>query len=307
MPKPHLRQIFYDCCLIRAAEEAIVKHYFSDEIKTPVHLSIGAEAISSVVVNTLGSENYYYGTYRSHALYLALTRDLHAFFGELHGKESGASQGKAGSMHLLAPEKNLMATSAIVGSTAPLAVGGALAEKLKGSSKKTVCFHGDGAMEEGAFFEAMNFACVKKLNVLFVCEDNALAIHAHKKGRQSFTNYQALIESFGARYMMADQRNIQDFVAVCEEIKTINAPVFLHCPHHRFMEHVGVSEDYQAGYRDRPSDLPGLDPLNAFDELIEKDEREKIKKEVDDLVERAFKSAQAAAFSDIKIAGENIT
>ena len=108
--------------LIRSSELAILKYYHENEMKTPMHMSMGEEAIVSGVCESLNQKDIVFGTYRSHALYLAKTKDVTGFFGELYGKTSGRASGKAGSMHLNFPEKGLYYCSAIVGSTLSLAV-----------------------------------------------------------------------------------------------------------------------------------------------------------------------------------------
>ncbi len=151
-------EIYYKMHLIRECEERIRKEYATDEIKTPVHLGIGAEAISVGIVASMPAGTKYFGTYRNHALYLAVGGSLEEFWGELYGKETGCAKGKAGSMHLSAPSQGLLVTSAVVGTTIPLAVGASLSNKYLGKNDYTVAFFGDGATEEGVFHESLNFA-----------------------------------------------------------------------------------------------------------------------------------------------------
>ena len=122
--------------LIRSVEEAIIARYGEDEMKTPMHMSMGGEAIAVGVCSAIGSRGLVYSTYRSHAVYLAMTGETDAFFGEMYGKVTGIARGKSGSMHLSAPEYGLMGASAIVGSTIPLAVGSAFASRMKKKKKK---------------------------------------------------------------------------------------------------------------------------------------------------------------------------
>ena len=170
--------------LARCAEERIRQEYSQDEMKTPVHLGIGQEAIPVGVCAAVPPGTKFFGTYRNHALFLALTEDTDRLFGELYGKLTGTAKGKAGSMHLAAPAEGLLATSAVVGTTIPVAVGVALANQYRQSDGLVVSFFGDGAVEEGVFWESLNFACLKKLRLLFVCEDNGLAIHTPTDQRQ---------------------------------------------------------------------------------------------------------------------------
>ena len=138
--------------LIRTAEKVIQRHYNEDEMKTPMHMSMGHEAISAGVCQALGKESQTFGYYRSHALYIAKAGETKRFFGELYGKKSGTARGRGGSMHLAYPERGLILVSAVVGSTIAPAVGAAFANKYKKNQKIVASFFGDGALEEGVFF-----------------------------------------------------------------------------------------------------------------------------------------------------------
>ncbi len=170
---------------IRRVEEEIVRVYPSDCIKSPVHLSIGQEAVSVGVCAALKPSDVVFGTYRGHALYLAKGGNLAALVAELFGKATGCSRGKGGSMHLIDTDAGVMGTSAVVGSTIPNAVGFAYAHKVRHSEGVIVSFFGDGATEEGVFAESLNFAALKRLPILFVCENNQYAIHTHQSRRQA--------------------------------------------------------------------------------------------------------------------------
>ncbi|MEE8557435.1 MAG: thiamine pyrophosphate-dependent dehydrogenase E1 component subunit alpha, partial [Myxococcota bacterium] len=162
--------------LIRRAEMVIQERYGEDEMKTPVHLCIGQEAVAVGVCDALSEGDQAVGTYRSHGIYLAMSDDPEGMFGELYGRVTGPGRGKAGSMHLAHPDSGLMLTSAVVGTTIPVALGLAYAHLIRGDGRRVAAFFGDGAVDEGVFWESLNFACLKRLPVLFVCEDNGLAI-----------------------------------------------------------------------------------------------------------------------------------
>src|SRR5688572_26468160 len=157
-------EIYKTLYLIRKSEELIIKHYKEDEMKTPMHMSMGEEAIVVGIVAALQKKDQAFGAYRSHALYLAKTGDVDGFFGELYGKVTGIAHGKAGSMHLAYPARNMMLTSAVVGTTIPVAVGAALANQIQKKQRVVAAFFGDGALDEGVFWESLNFACLKKLS-----------------------------------------------------------------------------------------------------------------------------------------------
>ena len=163
--------------LIRRAEEEIARIYPSDKIKSPVHLSIGQEAVSVGVCDALRPDDVVAPTYRGHAAFLAKGASLRGLMAELYGKSTGVAGGKGGSMHLIDTSHNVLGASAVVGTTIPVAVGYALALKRMGSDRVAAAFFGDGATEEGVFAESLNFASLHKLPVLFVCENNYYAIH----------------------------------------------------------------------------------------------------------------------------------
>ena len=171
-PKKILLELYRRMRLIRNVEEKIVSLYPEQEIKCPTHLSIGQEAVASAVCTAMTPQDYIFSTHRCHSHYLAKGGDLKAMFAELYGRKSGCAKGKGGSMHLVDPRVGMMGASAIVGGTIPLAVGAALTAKLKNQKQVAAAFFGDGASEEGVFQESLNFAALKKLPMIFVCENN---------------------------------------------------------------------------------------------------------------------------------------
>ncbi|MHB9127870.1 MAG: thiamine pyrophosphate-dependent enzyme [Candidatus Humimicrobiaceae bacterium] len=164
MKQPNINIALYKTMyMIRRTEEVIQYHYLEDEMKTPMHMSMGEEAIATGVCHALKPEDQILGSYRNHGIYIAKTQETDKFFAEMYGKVTGTSKGKAGSMHLLAPGSGLVCTSAIVGSSIPVAIGFAFANKYSKNNKIAAVFFGDGAIDEGVFWESLNFACLKKL------------------------------------------------------------------------------------------------------------------------------------------------
>lgn len=294
--------------LVRRAEEKIREEYFTNEMKTPVHLGIGGEAISVGVCHALPPGTKAFGTYRNHALYLALSGDTDGFFGELYGKATGAGKGKAGSMHLAAPQHGLMATSAVVGTTIPLAVGAALAHQYRGEPYVAVSFFGDGAIEEGVFWESLNFACLKRLRMLFVCEDNGLAIHTAASERQGFRSIPEALQGFRCHVISGEGSDLRGVIAatrqMLERMEQDSRPGFLHLTYFRFLEHVGPLEDFNAGYRQKPSaeELAHLDPIRRFEqELLEQGLAKRgfdtVRMSVDQQITRSIQAARQAPFA----------
>lgn len=241
--------------LIRRAEEVVADIYPSDKIKSPVHLSIGQEAVSVGVCEALRADDVVSGTYRSHASYIAKGGDLKAMFAELYGKATGCAGGKAGSMHLIDMGNNVMGSSAVVGTTVPIALGYAHAIKHRGEDRVVVAFFGDGATEEGVFHESLNFAALKQLPVLFVCENNQFAIHQPLGKRWATDRICERVETYGIPAARFADSNVEDIHAHSQEtvdaIRAGSGPAFLECVTYRWREHVGPGEDYEAGYRPR--------------------------------------------------------
>lgn len=302
-------KIYRRIYLIRRCEERIRIEYPKDEMKTPVHLHIGAEAISASVLEALPSSTKLFGTYRNHALYLARTNDTDGFFAELYGRETGCAQGKAGSMHLAAPGQGLMLTSAVVATTIPVAVGAALAAQYQGQDFLTAVFFGDGALEEGAFWESLNFACLRKLKILFVCEDNDLAIHTHGRDRRGFKSIRQAVEGFVCRFADAKgyepQAVYETAVRLSQEMQAGDGPAFMHCRYLRYLEHVGIQEDFQAGYRENPTEAERhqQDPLAhvqawALSQNISQAQLNQIHEEIERQIDQSIQKARLAPLPD---------
>ena len=248
-------ELYQRMFLCREAEEAIIRDYPSDVMKTPMHMSLGGEALAAGVCRALGPADQLVGTYRSHGIYLCRTGETDRFFGEMYGKVTGMAKGKGGSMHLSAPEQGLISTSAIVASGLPVAVGAAFANQRKGNGAVVAVFFGDGAVDEGVFWESLNAACLWNLPVLFVCEDNGLAVHTPKEVRRGYDDLPEVVARYRCgvfRDDTTDVERIHDLAAqAIRSILTDRRPAFLQLRYYRYLEHVGVFEDFKAGYRDR--------------------------------------------------------
>jgi len=172
-----LREMYVTMVKIRKFEERVGELVSQGKIETPCHLYTGQEAIATGVCSSLNKEDFIFGNHRSHGHYIAKGGDLKKLMAEIHTRATGCCGGKGGSMHVIAPEVGLLGTPPIVAASIPLAAGAALAAKLKGTNQVAVVFFGDGATNEGVFYETLNFASLKKLPVIFVCENNFYATH----------------------------------------------------------------------------------------------------------------------------------
>lgn len=303
--------------LIRRSEELIIKHYKENEMKTPMHMSMGEEAIVGGVVSELKKNDQVFGTYRSHALYLAKTNDPDSFFGELYGKVTGSFHGIAGSMHLADPSKNMILTSAVVGTTIPVAVGAALSNKIQKKRNYVVVFFGDGATDEGVFWESLNFACLKKLPILFVCEDNNLAIHSSISERQGYKSIDDVVSQFHCITATSESTNVFNVQkmtsTIFRKMKQTGKPGFLHLKYYRYLEHVGVEEDFHFKYRSRREFLrwKKIDPIlvarkQLIKQLVNEDKILLIEKSVDRKVLSSIRKARSASYPKETELFENI-
>lgn len=296
--------------LIRKTEKEICEHYPEDEMKTPMHMSIGEEAIAAGVCQALKAKDQVFGTYRSHALYLAKTGETDKFFAEMYGKATGGAKGKAGSMHLSAPEAGLLATSAIVASIIPVAIGAAFANKIKKNNKITAVFFGDGAIDEGNFWESLNVASLMKLPILFICEDNGFAIHTPVSERHGYKSIADIVSKFNCNVFQeetTDVKTIYDLTSqAIESIKKTHFPCFLHLKYYRYLEHVGIKQDFNAGYRSQEEFEKWYkkDPVNLQRKKllklgIKQEELSSLEKEIDEQVKNSISLAKKAGLAGI--------
>lgn len=301
MTKPNNYDALYrQALLIRRVEEEIIRLYPSDQVQSPVHLSIGQEAVAVGVCSLLKPADRMFSTYRSHAFYLAKGGDLNAMMAELFGRADGCCGGKGGSMHLAYPQVGFMGTSAVVASGIPNAVGNAYANKILGKSDLTLSVFGDGATEEGVYHESLNFASLHQLPIIFICENNQFAVHTRLKARQSYA-IREHVSSYGI-----DTYHIQqgyDFCAVQTQFANIleayhkhPRPIFIEIDTCRYMEHVGPGEDFYGGYRDQSeqdewrANDPLLTDLKSYNMLLP---------EIDKQIEASVAFAQASPFPTI--------
>jgi pyruvate dehydrogenase E1 component alpha subunit len=265
-----LERIYRSLRLIRRAEEQVARIYPSDQIKSPVHLSIGQEAVSVGVCDVLRPDDAVSPTYRGHAAFLAKGGLVRGLMAELFGKASGVAGGKGGSMHLIDMSHNVLGTSAVVGTTIPVALGYALAFKRGRTDRAVVSFFGDGATEEGVFTESLNFAALHKLPILFVCENNFYAIHTPVTKRWATQRLCERVETYGIPTHHIDDGDVLRLRMVAAEavarLRRGEGPVFIECRTYRWREHVGPSEDFDAGYRAR----------SVFERWLEDDQVERI-------------------------------
>ena len=240
---------------VRIFEERVSELLEENQIRCPTHLYIGQEAVAVGVCSALGRDDYVFGNHRSHGHYLAKGGDMNAMMAELFGKKTGCSQGRGGSMHLLAREVGILGTVPMVAATIPIAVGAALAAAMRKLGRVSVCFFGDGATEEGSFHESLNFASLKKLPVVFVCENNFFSSHLALLTRRPDDNIYVSASAHGLPGVRIDGNNVLEVLAATteavERARQGGGPTLIECRTYRWRGHVGPKWDLEVGIRDQ--------------------------------------------------------
>jgi pyruvate dehydrogenase E1 component alpha subunit len=226
---------------IRRLEERCAEDYAAGKIRGFLHLYIGQEAIAAGVIPALGPADAVLATYREHAHALLRGISAEAIMAEMYGKSGGCSRGRGGSMHLFSREHRFFGGHAIVGGGLPVAVGLALADKLRGTGAISCVFFGEGAAAEGELHEALNLASLWHLPVLFVCENNlyAMGTALARSQAEPEIHKKAAVHRIGAEVVDG-----MDVVAVAEaaaqaveRVRGTGGPWFLECMTYRFRAH----------------------------------------------------------------------
>lgn len=280
---------------IRRAEEAVGRLVESGEARCPCHLYIGQEAIAAGVCAALDREDSVWGGHRSHGHYLAKGGSLDAMFAEILGKASGCSGGRGGSMHLLAAEEGILGTVPIVAGTVPLAVGAAMAYKMRRERRVAVAFFGDGTLEEGHVHESMNLAALYRLPVIFICENNLYSSHMHWSERRVADNLDRAGEFHSVPGRRVDGNDAEAvFEAATEAVeraRNSQGPSLVECRTFRWRGHVGASSDIDVGVKRRGEleDWVQRDPIARLKAKLQATELDEtpITREIDVALERA--------------------
>ncbi|MBF0504228.1 MAG: thiamine pyrophosphate-dependent dehydrogenase E1 component subunit alpha [Candidatus Omnitrophica bacterium] len=239
---------------LRLIEERLAAIYHqADEIKTPMHLYTGQEAVAVGVCAALRPEDTVSPYHRSHGWYIAKGGNLCAMMAELMGKEAGCCKGWGGSMHLLDVSAGVMGSSSILAGTVPHAVGAALAFQIKGEDRVAIAPAGDAAIEEGVFHESLNWASLKKLPVVFICENNLYSTSTHLRDRQPSVDIFKRAEAYGMPGSRCDGNDVGDvYTKTLEAVnraRRLEGPSFIEVMTYRWREHVGPNYDWDLGYR----------------------------------------------------------
>jgi pyruvate dehydrogenase E1 component alpha subunit len=297
---------------IRNVEESFVAPILKGDIKCPVHLYSGEEAIATGVNAALDNNDYIFGTHRSHGHYIAKGGSMESMVAEIYGKVNGCSRGRGGSMHLIDPEHGMLGAAPIVAGTISLATGSALASSIRKDNRVTISYFGDGATGEGTLYESLNFAALKKLPIIYICENNLYSTHLPIDEIRVNRDIYKIGEPLGIKSFQCDGNDVlkvfkisKEAVSLCREQK---GPVFIEFLTYRFRGHVGPDDNIQGSHTDiRPPDEVKKwfekDPIKRFENYlskngISKNELLNIYNKVDNEVKQAHKLCESSNYPE---------
>jgi len=310
IPVKTLKAMYATMLKIRKFEEKVAEGCRKGKVICPAHLYTGQEAVATGVCANLRRDDYAFGTHRSHGVYIAKGGDLNALMAEIFGRRTGCSKGKGGSMHVVAPDVGILGTSSLVGGIIPLAVGTALASTIQGNDRVSVPFFGDAGTDEGVSHESFNFASLKKLPVIFVCENNRYSSHLHISFRQPREDIVRFAKANNMPGVRVDGNNVLEvYKAARKAVKYTRkgkGPILLECLVNRWRGHVGPNWDYCVGLRSKKQvdEWKRNDPIKTFGEFLLKrkvlsgSEMEKISENVDIEIEEAVTFAEDSPYPD---------
>jgi pyruvate dehydrogenase E1 component alpha subunit len=295
---------------IRCLEETIAARYGEGKMRCPTHLSVGQEAPAAAVGLALRKDDQAISTHRAHAHYIGKGGSLRTMMAEIYGKATGCCKGKGGSMHLIDLDVNFYGSTAIVGNSIPVGVGLGLTNQFTRNGRVSCVFLGDATVEEGAFHEAVNFAVVRKLPVLFLCENNMYSVYSPLSVRQPVNRpIWKLAEAHGMRSAHGDGNNAWEAYRLVSElaeyVRNGNGPAFLELETYRWREHCGPGFDNDIGYRTQEEYLAWRerDPIPRLEKdmaelgMKDSDIRE-MERAIQAEVEDAFRFAEESPFPD---------
>lgn len=304
-----LKDLLYQMRRIRAVEETIAKRYCEWQMRCPTHLCTGQEAVAAGVCAALRKDDFIVSTHRAHGHYLAKGGDLKKMLAEIYGKETGCSGGKGGSMHLIDESAGFMGSTSIVGGTIPVGTGLGFSILLNGTEQIACVFFGDGATEEGVFYESLNFAVLKKIPVLYICENNLYSVYSPLCVRQpAERSIGKIVKGLGMQGCSSDGNDVIEvykkaYEAV-EHIRKGNGPFFLEFATYRWREHCGPNFDNDIGYRTEEEFLcwKQKDPVASMEnamkdwDMIDPGEIQRMDSLIESEVNEAFDFAENSQF-----------
>ena len=305
-----LRSMYVTMLRIRKFEEKVSDLLLKHEIICPCQLYIGQEAVATGVCANLRKDDYVFSTHRSHGHYLAKGGDMKAMMAELYGRETGCSKGRGGSMHLASPDIGLPGSLAIVAGSIPTAVGTALAFSIQKGDAVSVAFFGDGAVNEGAWYESLNFAALKKLPVIFICENNLYSTHMPISACLADTNIYQKAGAFDMPGIRIDGNNAVEVFETAkkaiEDARHGKGPTLIECMTYRWRGHVGPSDDIDKGLRSREEldswmarcPIKALEGFLLKQGIVSESEKSQIHRSIESEIEEALTFAKESPYPD---------
>ena len=279
LEKDFLLSIYRAMLRIRLCEESLVQPILDGVIKTPCHLYSGQEAVAVGICAALRQDDQIFGNHRSHGHYLAKGGDMNTMVAEIYCKKAGCSRGRGGSMHLVAPDVGMLGSAPIVAGTVSLATGAALASDIRGNDRVAVSFFGDGATGEGVVYESLNLAALRKLPLIFVCENNLYATHMPIEECRTKKSISDIASPFCITTHSIDGNNVLDVYNTAanavQQCREGHGPVFIECNTYRLRGHVGPDDNIQGTHTDirPPHEFEAWklrDPLVVYRNILEK-------------------------------------
>lgn len=314
--KDLVARLYKRMSLIRRFELRLAEIYHTDAVKSPIHLSVGQESIAVGVCDPLEIDDIVSNTYRCHATYIAKGGDLNAMMAELYGKATGCAGGKAGSMHLIDMAHGVLGASAVVGTTIPVAAGYALAlqmdAKTTGKQRAVVSVFGDGGTEEGCFYETLNFAALHKLPMIFVCENNRLAIHTPIEKRWATNKLCERVETYGIETHKIENADVfkvrETMISALNKVRKGEGPIFIECATYRWLEHVGPRDDHVDDYRDSNefAHWKDKDQIAALAQLLDEVTVARLEQEITEEIKTAELFAEKSPYPGLEELYKNV-
>lgn len=232
---------------IRAFEERVGRLKRADEVHGLIHLSIGGEGVAAAVCGQLRDDDVLYSGHRAHGHVIAKGAPLPETMAELMGRSGGLCSGMGGSMHLVDVEHGMLGATGVVGGTVPVALGSALAAKMRGSDAVAVVFFGDGAVQAGTFAESLNLAALWKLPVVLVCENNGFAEFSPRSAHTPVERVSDLVVPWSIPSVTVDGNDASsvwnEFGQLLQQVRMGHGPALLEAETHRLRGHYEGDHD----------------------------------------------------------------
>lgn len=303
---------------IRKSEQKLIDLYPDQEMKCPHHYAIGQEAVAAGVCVNLTDKDQIFSSHRCHGHYIAKGGSLKSFMSEMYNKSTGCTEGKGGSMHLIDTKKGMMGSHGVVGTNIPIALGASFYLKYNNKKNISVVFFGDGGADQGVLYESLNFAALKNLPIIFVCENNSYASFSHINSRHAQKNISLRVRNFGLKSFRLNGNDPILFLDKIEKIisfvKNTSKPVFVEAKVNRFMAHCGLGNDVGPGLRSKKdiNKMLNSDSLNYLQKylikkkILNENKIKVINKKIDSEILNALKYAKKSNLPSKKDLMKNI-